>query len=83
VEPIQGPPQKGLRLAARLIVARVRFQDLDCLGCTAITDVHLTGEYPERAGHQLRDLRIAPTAERAAHCSPKHVHTSDSNLKIR
>jgi hypothetical protein len=48
----------------------MRFHDLDRLDGTAITDVHPAGKDPERAGHQLCDLRIVPTAKGTTHCSP-------------
>jgi hypothetical protein len=50
-EPIQGPSEKRLRLATGLIVASVRFHDLDRFGRAPITDVHSPCEYPQRAGY--------------------------------
>jgi hypothetical protein len=39
-KPIQGPSEKGLRLATGLTVTRVRFHDLDRFHSAPITDVH-------------------------------------------
>jgi len=80
-EPIQCSPENGVGLSMWPIVARVRLHDLDRLGCAAVTDVYPTGKDSPRAGHELRDFSIGPTAERAAHRFPQHVHTSNPNLK--
>jgi hypothetical protein len=51
---------------ARLAVRRLH--DRDRLFGAAVADVDLPAK-PSRSGYEFRDLRITPTAERAAHHS--------------
>jgi len=64
------------------VVSRDILTGLDRLRRTPVTDVHATAEEPQWPGHELRDLRIGPIAEGAAHRSPQH-HTSNPHLNAR